>query len=143
MQGERERAGKQGVRLGLTLSAVGIEAVGGLLRGEEGKKPKYTKCMGDVRVCKVSTSELLTANVILHCQGSSLLASPVHTGRRKRCLGPRLKYTATRNHKRSLILSHANLRLCWASLTAILGCMRSAGCRLDTPDRPPFSNNDG
>ena len=69
MQRERERAGKQGVRLGLTLSAVGIEAVGGLLRGEEGKKPKYTKCMGDVRVCKVSTSELLTANVILHCQG--------------------------------------------------------------------------
>ena len=54
--------------------------------------------------------------------------------KKKSCLGPHIKYIATRNHKKKShdVLSKFTI-LCRATHTAVLGCMRPAGCRLDTP----------
>ena len=52
--------------------------------------------------------------------------------KKKSCLGPHIKYIATRNHKKSQVLSKFMI-LCWASFMAILGCMWPMGHKLDTP----------
>ena len=66
---------------------------------------------------------------------SNLLASLSHTGRRV-FLGHTLntlQHIITKKKKTPHVLSKFRI-LCWATFIAILGCMRPAGCRLDTPD---------
>ena len=57
----------------------------------------------------------------------------------KSCLGPHIEYIKTRNHKKKShnVLSKFMI-LCWAAVTAVLGCMCPVGHRLDTPDRAGF-----
>ena len=66
---------------------------------------------------------------------SNLLASLGHTGRRI-VLGPTLStlQPQTTKKKSHNVLSKFMV-LCWAAFTAILGCVRPAGGRLDTPGR--------
>ena len=53
---------------------------------------------------------------------------------KKSCLGPCIKYIVTRHHKKKShnVLSKFTI-LCWAAVTAVLGCMCPVGHRLDTP----------
>ena len=46
--------------------------------------------------------------------------------------GPHIKYIATQNHKKFVVLSKFVI-FCWAALIAILGRMRPTDHRLDTP----------
>ena len=53
--------------------------------------------------------------------------------KKKSCLGPHIQYIVTRDHKK---ISHNVLSkftiLCWATFTAVLGCMWPTGHGLDT-----------
>lgn len=53
---------------------------------------------------------------------------------KKSCLGPHTKYIVTCNHKKKShhVLSKFTIS-CWAAFTAVLGCRRPTGCRLDSP----------
>ena len=64
------------------------------------------------------------------------MASAPHW-KKKSCLGPQIKYIVTcKSHTKNPhnVLSKFTI-LCWAALTAILGCMCLAGLRLNTPVR--------
>ena len=77
----------------------------------------------------------VTNSLIIFFSGASnLLASLRHTGRRRVVLSHTLNtlwHVITK--KSHNVLSKFTI-LCWATFTAILGCMRPAGCRLDNPE---------
>ena len=67
------------------------------------------------------------------CRGVQLFGNSGPHWKKKNCLGPHTKYTATHNQKNfHNVLSKFTI-LCWAALIVILSHMWPMGCKLDTP----------
>ena len=66
---------------------------------------------------------------------SNLLASLGHAGRRRVVLGHTVNALQHVISKKSYNILSKFTTLCWAAFTAILGCMRPTGRRLDIPNK--------